>query len=318
MERRNCLVTGTSGFIGRKLALALEAKGQNVYCLERYVAGRTIYNKHLMKTVFADLNDHFAIQQIVRTLKPEVVFHVAALSPVAYSYDHPREVIETNYLATVNLAEACMREGYLTHFLFAGTSEEYGNQTVFPITEHASLLPNSPYSASKVAADTYLKYLHETYKFPVTVLRPFNTYGRTEDTHFLVENVISQMLNGNIVNLGMAEPIRDLMYVSDHVNAYLTCFEQQQQSIGEAINFCTGTGWAIPKVVQLIAEILSWKGTINWNTLPKRPNEIMNLTGSNLKAKKILSWTPKYSLEEGLRLTINALELKQANRQIKK
>jgi nucleoside-diphosphate-sugar epimerase len=292
MERKNCLVTGTSGFIGRKLALALEAKGQNVHCLERYVAGRTIYNKHSMKTVFADLNDHFAIQQVVRTTKPEVVFHVAALSPVAYSYDHPREVIETNYLATVNLAEACMREGYVKHFLFAATSEEYGNQTVFPITESAPLLPNSPYSASKVAADTYLKYLFETYGFPVTILRPFNTYGRTDDTHFLVENIIWQML----------------MYASDHINAYISCFDQPRESIGETFNFCTGKGWAIPKVVQLAAELLNWKGTINWDTIPKRPNEIMNLTGSNLKAKQILNWTPKYTLEEGLKLTIDALK----------
>ncbi|MCW4009159.1 MAG: GDP-mannose 4,6-dehydratase [Candidatus Bathyarchaeota archaeon] len=311
MERKTCLVTGTSGFIGSRLATALEAKGQNVYCLERYVAGKTIYNKHSIKTVFADLNDHFAIQQIIRTIKPEVVFHVAALSPVAYSYDHPREVLETNYLATVNLAETCMREAYLKHFLFAGTSEEYGNQTVFPIAEHASLFPNSPYSASKVAADMYLKYLHETYEFPVTVLRPFNTYGRTNDTHFLVESVIWQMLNGDTVNLGMEDPIRDLMYVSDHVNAYLACFEQPQQCIGETINFCTGKGWAIPKVAQLSAEILNWKGTINWNTLPKRPNDIMNLTGANAKARQLLGWKPEYELEEGLELTIGALKQQQ-------
>ena len=310
MERKNCLVTGTSGFIGRRLALALEAKGQNVYCLERYVAGRTIYNKHSIKTVFADLNDHFATQQVVRTIKPEVVFHVAALSPVAYSYDHPREVIETNYLATVNLAEACMREGYVKHFLFAGTSEEYGNQTVFPITESALLLPNSPYSASKVAADTYLKYLFETYGFPVTILRPFNTYGRTDDTHFLVENIIWQMLNSDTVNLGMEDPIRDLMYASDHINAYISCFDQPRESTGETFNFCTGKGWAIPKVVQLAAELLNWKGTINWDTIPKRPNEIMNLTGSSLKAKKMLSWKPKYTLEEGLKLTIDVLKQK--------
>ena len=310
MENKTCLVTGASGFIGRQLSRALKTNGQDVYCLERYVAGRTIYNKHPMKTVFADLNDHFAIQQIIKNVRPEVVFHVGALSPVAYSYDHPREVIETNYLATVNLAEACMYQDCVKHFLFAGTSEEYGNQDIFPIKEIAPLRPNSPYSASKVAADMYLQYLFETYRFPTTVLRPFNTFGRTDDTHFLVESIIYQMLNSDNINLGMQDPIRDLMHVSDHVKAYLTCFEQPQRCIGEAINFCTGEGWTIPKVVQLIANLLGWKGTVNWDTIPKRPNDIMNLTGSNAKAKQLLGWKPQHKLKDGLELTISALKQK--------
>jgi nucleoside-diphosphate-sugar epimerase len=310
MEKKICLITGTSGFIGKQVALKLHEKGHDVYCLERYVAGRTIYNKHNLKTVFADLNDHFAVNQIIKELKPEVVFHIAAISPVAFSYKHPIEVNETNYLATINLAESCMRTGCLQHFLFAGTSEEYGNQTEFPIKESAPLLPNSPYSAAKVASDIYLNFMRESYEFPVTILRPFNTFGRVDDTHFLVENIITQMLNGKTVNLGMPEPIRDLMYLDDHVNAYLTCFENPT-SIGATFNFCTGVGWRIPDIVEMIAELLDWNGSVNWNTIPKRPNDIMNLTGSNMKAKTFLNWHPKFNLEDGLQLTIEKLKEKR-------
>ena len=308
-EPKRCLVTGTSGFIGREIAAQLLFLGHDVYGLERYVAGRTIHGEKKFKTVFADLNDHFSVNQVVKQFKPQVVFHVAALSPVAYSYNHPVDVNETNYIATVNLAETCMRENSLEHFLWAGTSEEYGNQTEFPIKESAELKPNSPYAASKVAADKYLQYLIETYAFPATIVRPFNTYGRTEDTHFLVESIIHQMLSGKTVNLGMKEPIRDLMYVADHVSAYLTCFAQQKLSVGETFNFCTGVGWSIPELVEMIASMVKWEnGFVNWDTIPKRPNDIITLIGSNSKAKRILKWMPEFTLEDGLKRTINQLK----------
>jgi nucleoside-diphosphate-sugar epimerase len=118
------------------------------------------------------------------------------------------------------------------------------------------------------------------------------------------------MLNGDEINLGMESPIRDLMYVSDHINAYLACFEKPLKCVGEAINFCTGKGWTIPEVVQLIAEKLHWKGMVKWNTIPRRPNDILNLTGSNAKAKRLLGWVPEYSLEDGLELTISRLKSK--------
>lgn len=307
-EKKVCLVTGSSGFIGRNLANKLNDLGHEVYGLERYVAGRTIYGEKKFQTVFADLNDHFAIKQVIHQVKPQVVFHVGALSAVAYSYNHPIDVNETNYLATINLAETCMREDCLEHFLWAGTSEEYGNQNEFPLFEDAPLLPNSPYSASKVAADIYLNYLIETYNFPATIVRPFNTYGRINDTHFLVESIIKQMLTGNTVNLGMKEPVRDLMYVSDHVNGYITCFEQPRESIGQVFNFCTGVGWSIPEIVANIALLLDWNGKVNWDTVPKRPNDIMTLIGSFDKAKHILGWTPQVNLNEGLKSIIQQMK----------
>jgi dTDP-glucose 4,6-dehydratase len=299
------LVTGGSGFIGSHLIPKL-AEHHDIYSLERYMTGRYVLGApRSVKTVFADLRDYFAVRKIVREVQPEVVIHLASVSPVSYSYDHPIEVIETNFLGTVNLAESCLREvPHFKHFLFAGTSEEYGNHKNVPIKENAELRPNSPYAVSKAAADKYLQYMYDAYGFPVTILRNFNTYGRKRNTHFVVERTIIQMLNGKTVKLGDPTPIRDFLYVNDHVNSYLACL-YNEKSIGEIINFCTGQGVSIAQLVGMLKEIVGFKGEIVWNSIPKRPLDIAVLVGDRSKAKHLLGWEPKFTLEEGLRLTVD-------------
>jgi len=299
------LITGASGFIGSHLAPKLVENGHEVYCLERYVTGRFVLgNQRKLDTVFGDLRDYFAIRRIVHETQPEAVIHLASISPVSYSYEHPIEVMEANFMGTINLAEACLREVHtFKHFLFAGTSEEYGNQEKTPVVETAELHPNSPYSVSKVAADKYVRYMRDAYEFPVTVLRNFNTYGRKDNTHFVVERTIVQMLEGKTVRLGDPTPIRDLIYVDDHVNSYLTCLENEK-AMGETINFCTGRGVSVGEVVEKISEIVNFKGEILWNCIPKRPLDIAVLVGDNRKAKQLLNWQPQYTLEEGLKLTV--------------
>jgi nucleoside-diphosphate-sugar epimerase len=257
----------------------------------------------MVKTIFGDLRDHFAIRKVIREVQPDAVIHLASISPVSYSYDHPIEAIETNFLGTVNLAESCLREiPHFKHFLFAGTSEEYGNQENVPLKETAKLHPNSPYAVSKVAADKYLQYMHDAYDFPVTVLRNFNTYGRKDNTHFVVERIIVQMLQGNVVRLGDPTPIRDLMYVDDHVNSYLACLDSDK-AVGETFNFCTGRGVSIAQLVELIKQPTGFKSEIIWNTIPKRPLDIAVLIGDYSKAKRILGWDSKFTLETGMKLT---------------
>ena len=302
-ETTKILVTGGSGFIGSHLIPLLAERDYKVYTLERHVTGRYVLGP-ARTTVYGDIRDSFVIRKIIKEIQPEAVIHLAAISPVAYSYDHPQEVLEVNTLGTINLAEACLREvPHFKHFLYAGTSEEYGNQTEFPIKEDAELRPNSPYSVSKVAADKYLQYMRGAYEFPVTVLRPFNTYGRKEDTHFVVERALTQMLRGKTVMLGDPTPVRDLMYVEDHVNAYLTCLNNEK-AIGEVFNFCTGRGVTVEEAINLLAKLTGFDGEILWNTIPARPLDIQKLIGSPEKAKRILGWQPKYSLEEGLKLSV--------------
>lgn len=299
------LVTGGTGFIGTELIPKLVELGYDVYSLERYVTGRYILGERKsVKSVFADIRDYFAIKEIVRHIQPDVVIHLAAVSPVAYSYEHPQETIETNLTGTINLSEACLREvNHFRQFLFASTSETYGNGPT-PKTEQTPQNPNSPYAVSKLACEKYLIYMKSAHNFPVTILRNFNTYGRKKNTHFVVERIIVQMLRGKTVRLGDPTPIRDFLYVDDHVNSYVSCLENEKGK-GDVFNFCTGRSISIEELVQKIAELADFKGDINWNTIPSRPLDIKELVGDYTKAKHLLGWEPKNTFEEGLQKTIN-------------
>ncbi|MFB0501418.1 MAG: NAD-dependent epimerase/dehydratase family protein [Candidatus Bathyarchaeia archaeon] len=304
-EKLKVLITGATGFIGSHIVPSLIEQGYEVYSLERYVTGRYVLGQRRdVKTVFGDLKEYFTIKRILREVQPDAAIHLAAVSPVAYSYDHPHEVIETNFLGTVNLAESCLREvPHFKHFLFASTSETYGNGPN-PKTEETPQNPNSPYAVSKVACEKYLLYMRDAFDFPITIFRNFNTYGRKNNTHFVVERTIVQMLRGKTVRLGDPTPVRDFQYVDDHVNSYLTCLDNPKAK-GGIFNFCTGRGVSIKQLVNLISELTDFKGEVIWGTIPARPLDIGELVGSYSKAKQVLSWSPKFTLEEGLRLTIN-------------
>jgi len=299
------LVTGATGFVGSRLLERLaEMGGHDLYSMQRYVTGRYVLGADLgVKVVFCDLRDQFAVRGAIREVQPEAVFHLAAISPVSYSYDHPNEVIDANLSGTVNLAEACLREvPHFKHFLFASTSETFGNGPV-PKREDTPQAPNSPYSVSKHAAEKYVLYMWDAYKFPVTVLRPFNTYGRRDNTHFLVERMLVQMLRGDTVKLGDPTPERDLLYIDDHVDAYLTCLANPQASVGQTFNFCTGEKLTVRAVAEKMRAITGFKGQILWDTIPRRPLDIQVLYGDSAKAKSVLGWDAKVSLDDGLRRT---------------
>ncbi len=298
------LVTGATGFIGNELVEKLVPQGHEVYALERYVTGRYVLGaRNDCMRVFGDLRDHFTVRRLIKEIQPEMVFHLAAISAVSYSYDHPQEVIETNLLGTINLAEACLREvPNFRHLLFASTSETYGNGPN-PKTEETPQHPNSPYSVSKLAAEKYLFYMKDAYDLPVTVLRPFNTYGRKNNSHFVVERIIVQMLQGNTIRLGDPHPVRDLLYVDDHVNAYLRCMGEMR-ALGETFAFGTGAAVSVRDLVDKLKKITGFEGTVLWNTIPKRPLDIDTLIGSYGKAQRLLGWSPQVSLEEGLGRTV--------------
>lgn len=297
-------VTGANGFIGSHLIPRLMELEYEVHGLERYVTGRYILGQGRdVNTVFGDLKEYFAIKRIIHEIQPDVVIHLASVSPVSYSYNHPHEVLESNFIGTVNLAEACLREiPHFKQFLFASTSETYGNGPI-PKTEETRQNPNSPYAVSKCACEKYLLFMRDAYEFPVTILRNFNTYGRKRNMHFVVERTVVQMLQGVTVKLGDPTPVRDLEYVADHVNSYLTCLDNPK-AVGEIFNFCTGKGISVRQLVELIGRLTDFNGKIIWDTIPARPLDIKELVGDYDKAKRILGWEPRFRLEEGLKLTI--------------
>ena len=299
------LVTGATGFVGGHMVPRLLELGHEVYALERHVAGRYSIDSQPRAVVYCDLRDFFSVRNTLAEVQPDIVIHLAAISPVAYSYDHPQEVFSVNTSGTMNLAEACVREvPHLKQFLFAGSSEEYGIQTQFPINENATLRANSPYSASKISADMYLQYLLDAHGFPVTVLRPFNSYGRKHDTHFVVERIVTQLLKSQEVRLGDVSAKRDMIYIDDHVNAYLSCLNNSK-AIGQTINFCTGKAVTIEELVNRIGNIMSVKPNILPNVTAQRPLDIPILVGDNAKALNIVNWRPEFSLDEGLKLTVD-------------
>jgi nucleoside-diphosphate-sugar epimerase len=306
------LVTGASGFVGSCLLDRLARSGSHeLHSLQRHAAGRgdltsTPDAVTPAKTTICDLRDPAATKSAIREIQPEVVIHLAAISSVSYSYDHPNEVMDVNLSGTINLAESCRLDNPgLKHFLFASTSEIYGNGPV-PKREDTPPLPNSPYSVSKLAAEKYLFYLWQASRFPVTILRAFNTYGRRDNSDYLVERTIVQMLSGDVVRLGAPTPARDLLYIDDLVNAYKACLSNPQVSIGEAFNFCTGEAVTVESLAEKLRDIIGFRGQILWNTVPLRPLDIQVMQGDPGKATSLLGWEPTVTLETGLSRTIEA------------
>lgn len=300
-------MTGTTGFIGKALQPKLEERGYEVHTIERYVTGRYGLDERSTKH-YGNLTDYEHVNRIFREVDPDYVIHLAAISPVSFSYDNFMEVTEVNYMASVNLAEASRKLSHLDKFIVAGTSEMYGMELQDPngkLSEQSKLIPNSPYAVAKTAFSMYLTYLYMAFKFPYIELRPFNTYGRHDNKHFFIERVITKMLenpSGNIT-LGDSTAIRDWMYVDDIVDGYIKALESEN-SVGNSINLCTGKGYTTEYTANLIASKLGFTGKIEWNSTAPRPLDARILIGDNSKAARLLGWKPKYDLSEGLDKTI--------------
>jgi len=303
---RNILLTGTTGFIGSELRPLLRERGYKVYSLERYVTGRIGKNVTPPEELwFSDLRDVYSLTKCIQKVKPDIVIHLGALTAVGYSYMHPQETLETNLLGTVNLAELCMRHvPNFQQFIYASSAEVYGVCTQKLKSEsNPRLVPNSPYSVSKYAAEKYLAYMHKAFNFPVTTLRFFNSYGRKRDRWFVVEKTVYQMLHEEECRLGDPEPVRDFLHYTDQLEAYLAALENRK-AIGETFNVCSGVGTSIRELADLTAELTDFKGDTVWRQMPKRPLDIMHLVGSNQKIRRALRTPEPMPLKDGLEKTI--------------
>jgi nucleoside-diphosphate-sugar epimerase len=292
------LVTGQSGFIGQHLTRRL--------------------SDHEVVGLQADLLDFNAVAKEVAATQPELLIHLAARTQVAYSFDAPVEFSSINYVGTVNLIEASKQLQNLELFVFASTMETYGWQPESEIIMRTGELlehrafdeetvqhPNAPYAVAKLGCERYLEYAGRAYDFPYTIIRQSNTYGRTDDDFFVVEQLITGMLrNPHEAGFGNPTPYRNFLYIDDLLDLYLAILANPEAARGEV--FCTGPANAIQvrTLAELIAEKLNWQGTIHWNRKPPRAGEIYYLNSTHAKATRVLGWAPKFELSEGLDRTI--------------
>jgi nucleoside-diphosphate-sugar epimerase len=306
------LVTGGAGFVGSELLLALQQRGYDLYSLERHskTCSSRITENRRYEIKQADIRKAYKLTQIIREIQPDVVIHLAALSSVQRSYDHPIEYVDTNLVATINLAEACRRKvKNFQKMIF--TSSLYVYKDTPKILQKEGTTPeepNSPYGITKLAAEKYLLSLFRNHNFPAFIVRPSNVYGRrTEFDPSIVEKLIIQMLQSSSeIDLGSPKPVRDFLYISDLVNACIKLIESTSVIPGQLFNISTSTPTTLPELADRVAKHTGFKNTIRWNSslIPSRPGDPKWLVADNTKAKKMLGWEPKISLEEGIQQTI--------------
>ena len=307
------LVTGASGFIGARLVQELRAREHQVTEMVRYQSGGRFNYYDQAQRVFVDLRDTQEVRQAIVTVRPDAIVHLAAMSAVAYSFDHSQEVNEVNYMGTVRVADAALEVG--AHLYMAGTSELYGRgDHHYPLVETEPHGGTSPYAASKIAAVEYLKVLAITKKLPITIMVPFNTIGRalvppSGNRHFVVERAITQAIEEGCIVLHDPRPVRDFMFRDDHVAGYVAALEHPELAKGETFNVATGTAISIEEMAHRVAFHVERKMeksvTVSFSRVPDRPLDIPVLHGSNEKIRRVLGWEPRYTIEQGLEMAVD-------------
>jgi NAD dependent epimerase/dehydratase len=308
-QNKRVLVTGAGGFIGSHLVERLVELGASVRALIHYNAlgswGWLDYSPHRerIEVIMGDLTDRDLVFQAARNV--EIVFHLGALIAIPYSYQAPSSYVRTNIEGTLNILLAA-RDLKVARLVHTSTSEVYGTARYVPIDENHPLQGQSPYSATKIAADKLAEAFHCSYGVPVVIVRPFNTYGPRQSTRAVIPTIISQCLNGDTIRLGHLHPTRDLNYVSDTVEGFIRA-ATADNVLGQTINLGSGREISIGNLALLIARLLGKQVQIITDERRRRPekSEVDRLLADNSKAKRLLGWEPRVSLEEGLLRTID-------------
>lgn len=302
------LVTGADGFIGSHLTEQLVKKGYGVRAFVCYNSWSSWGNldglspkiRSSVEVVTGDIRDFHSVREAVKGCS--MVFHLAALIGIPYSYQAPRSYVETNIGGTLNVLMAA-RELDCEKIVHTSTSEVYGTARFVPITEDHPLQPQSPYSATKIGADQLALSFYNSFNTPVTVVRPFNTYGPRQSPRAVIPATITQIASGQrVLKLGALTPTRDFNYVVDTASGFIAAAESQA-STGEVINIGSNFEISIGDTVNLIAEIMGANVTIECDQLRIRPekSEVERLWADNSKARNLIGWEPLYGGREGLR-----------------
>ncbi len=305
---KKVLVTGADGFIGSHLTEALLAEGCEVRALAQYNSFNNwgwledIHHPGL-EVVTGDVRDPNFCRHIVKGV--DTVFHLAALIAIPYSYVAPDSYVDTNVKGTLNICQA-VRDEDVGRLLVTSTSEVYGTAKYVPIDEKHPKQPQSPYSASKIGADAIALSFHNAFETPVTVVRPFNTYGPRQSARAIIPTIITQIANGEReIKVGDLTPTRDFNFVADTAAGFIA-LAKCPEAIGKEVNIATGKEVSMAETLQTIARLMD--ADVKWVTDPQRlrpsGSEVFRLLGDNTLITSLTDWRPRYNLEEGLRKTI--------------
>ena len=309
-KQKEVLVTGAGGFIGSHLVEKLVALGANVSCFIRYNSmnrwgwidsfPEEIKNK--LTIITGDLRDSYCVKNAAAG--KDIVFHLGALIPIPYSYLNPRDVVDTNVIGTLNVLQAC-KEHKVGKLIHTSTSETYGTARKIPISEEHPVQGQSPYAASKIAADKIAESFYLSYGLPVVTIRPFNTYGPRQSARAIIPTIITQALTGKDIKLGSLAPKRDFTFVADIVDGFIRGAETPE-AVGQAINLGSNMEVSIGELAKEISAIVGKKANIIEDKQRVRPekSEVERLRADAHKAEQSLGWKPKVSLHEGLKTTV--------------
>ena len=307
--KNKVLVTGACGFIGSHLVEELLNTGYDVKAFVHYNSMGSWgwldkSDDHVKKNIEIFMGDIRDLNGLMKAVEDcNIIFHLAALIGIPYSYHSPDTYVDTNIKGTLNVLQASKIYN-IEKIVHTSTSEVYGTAKSVPITESHAIEGQSPYSATKIAADHLAISFYRSFGTPVSINRPFNTYGPRQSNRAVIPTIITQILNGKKkIKLGSLSPTRDFNYVSDTVSGY-TSQLNTNAGIGEIINIGSGFEISIGNTVKMISEILGTEVEISESEERIRPekSEVERLFSSNHKAKKLLSWSPKYSGIEGFRI----------------
>ncbi|HAM34772.1 MAG TPA: NAD-dependent dehydratase [Elusimicrobia bacterium] len=314
------LVTGAGGFIGSHLAEELSRRGAKVRAMVRYnsrshwglLEKLDAQSLRRIEVLPGDVTDPQCVARLVEG--QDIVFHLAALIAIPYSYAAPASYVAANLAGTLNVLEAC-RGRKTRKLVVTSTSEVYGTARYVPIDEAHPLQGQSPYSATKIGADHLAESYFRCFGLPVAVIRPFNTFGPRQSARAVIPTIISQLLEGRpTLELGSTSTIRDFNYVADTVEGFLAV-AASPKSVGEVINIGSGRGVSIAQTAQTIMRLMGRQARVAKSAARTRPerSEVMRLVCDNRKARRLLGWKPSWSFDEGLARTIDYMTRHRAD-----
>ena len=307
---KTALVTGADGFIGSHLTERLVRQGYKVKALSQYNSFNywgwleDVSCQDEIEIITGDIRDPAFCRKIAKDI--DIIFHLAALIAIPFSYIAPASYIDTNVKGTLNICQAALEHG-CERIVCTSTSEVYGTAQYVPIGETHPLQPQSPYSASKIGADAISMSFYNSFELPVTIARPFNTYGPRQSARAIIPTIISQIATGKKdISLGNLRPTRDFTYVLDTCDALINLAESPE-TIGETVNIGSNFEISIGDLLALISKIMHRDVQLLCDKKRIRPerSEVFRLLCDNSKIRNLIGFSPQYPLEEGLKLTID-------------